>query len=145
MAVGKICGVGVGESRGFGENSPGECGGRAERCAPHVDVAWQRGRDSIGDKGFVPQPRLGMFRPLPALPLAHHIKAISHSVVVDGAEYSVSRVGTTQCNRDGTGTSACGLAALNFARIAFSIEQSANGLRDTTLLQAVLARACAEV
>jgi hypothetical protein len=71
------------------------------------------------------------------------IKAISHSVVVDDAEYVLSYSGTSQYNRDGTGASACGLAALNFARIVFSMEQS--GLRDTNLLQAVLARACAEV
>ena len=71
------------------------------------------------------------------------IKAISCSVVVDDAEHVVSYGGTSQYNRDGTGASACGLAALNFARIVFSIEQS--GLQDTTLLQAVLARACAEV
>ena len=71
------------------------------------------------------------------------IKAISRSVVVDGAEHVISYDSTSQYNRDGTGASACGLAALNFARIVFSMEQS--GLRDTTLLQAVLARACAEV
>jgi hypothetical protein len=71
------------------------------------------------------------------------INAISHSVVVDGAELIVSYGGTSQYNSDGTGASACGLAALNFARIAFSIEQS--GLQDKTLLQAVLARPCAEV
>jgi hypothetical protein len=71
------------------------------------------------------------------------IKAISCSVVVDDSEHVVSYGGTSQYNRDGTGASACGLAALNFARIVFSIEQS--GLQDTTLLQAVLARACAEV
>jgi len=71
------------------------------------------------------------------------IKAISRSVVVDDAEHVVSYGGTSQYNRDGTGASACGLAALNFARIVFSMEQS--GLQDTTLLQAVLARACAEV
>ena len=72
-----------------------------------------------------------------------HIKAISRSVVVDGTEHVVSYGGTSQYNGDGTGASACGLAALNFARIVFSMEQS--GLQDTTLLQAVLARACAEV
>ena len=71
------------------------------------------------------------------------IKAISRSVIVDGAELVISYGGTSQYNRDGTGTSVYGLAALNFARIVFSMEQS--GLQDTTLLQAVLARACAEV
>jgi hypothetical protein len=71
------------------------------------------------------------------------IKAISRSVVVDDAEHVVSYGGTSQYNRDGTGASACGLAALNFARIVFSMEQS--GLQDTTILQAVLARACVEV
>ena len=71
------------------------------------------------------------------------IKAISHSVVVDDAEHVISYSGTSQYNGDGTGASACGLAALNFARIVFFMEQS--GLQDTNLLQAVLARACAEV
>jgi hypothetical protein len=40
-------------------------------------------------------------------------KAIFHSVFVDGAEHVVSYGGTSQYNRDGTGASACGLAALN--------------------------------
>jgi hypothetical protein len=71
------------------------------------------------------------------------IDAISRSLVVDDAEHVVSYRGTSQYNRDGTGASACGLAALNFARIVFSIEQG--GLQDTTLLQAILARPCAEV
>jgi hypothetical protein len=71
------------------------------------------------------------------------IKAISRSVVMDDAEHVVSYGGTSQYNRDGTGASACGLAALNFARIVFSMEQS--GLQDTALLRAVLGRACAEV
>src|SRR6266567_3595312 len=71
------------------------------------------------------------------------IEAISRSVVLDGAEHVLSHGGTSQYNRDGAGASACGLAALNFARIVFSIEQS--GLRDTDLLGAVLAHACAEV
>jgi hypothetical protein len=71
------------------------------------------------------------------------IIAISRSVVVGGAEHVVSYGSTSQYNRDGSGASACGLAALNFARIVFSIEQS--GLQDTSLLQAVLARPCAEV
>ncbi len=70
-------------------------------------------------------------------------RAISRSVVLDGAEHVLSHGGTSQYNRDGTGGSACGLAALNFARIAFSIEQS--GLRDIDLLEAVLTRAFAEV
>ena len=71
------------------------------------------------------------------------IKAISHSVAVNDAEHILSYSGTSQYKRDGTGTAACGLAALNFARIVFSMEQS--GLQDTNLLQAALARACAEV
>lgn len=71
------------------------------------------------------------------------IKEISRSVVVDDAEHVVSYRGTSQYNRDGTGASACGLAALNFARIVFSMEQG--GLQDATLLQAVLDRPCAEV
>jgi len=70
-------------------------------------------------------------------------RAISHSVLVDGAEHVVSHDGTSQYNKGGTGASACGLAALNFARIAFLMEQ--DGLKDATLLQGVLARECAEV
>ena len=71
------------------------------------------------------------------------IRAISHSVVVGDSEHVVSYGGTSQYNTDGTGSSACGLAALNFARIVLYIEQ--NGLQEATLLQAVLARACVEV
>jgi len=70
-------------------------------------------------------------------------KAITHSVLMDGSEHVVSHGGTGQYNIDGAGTAACGLAALNFARVVFSIEQG--GLRDAALLQAVLARECAEV
>jgi hypothetical protein len=70
-------------------------------------------------------------------------KEISRRILVNGTEHVLSHGGTSQYNRDGTGASACGLAALNFARIAFSIEQS--GLYDMDLLQAVLARECAEV
>ncbi len=71
------------------------------------------------------------------------IEVISRSIVMYGTEYLVSHGGTSQYNRSGTGASACGLAALNFARIALSMQQS--GLQDTALLQAVLGRECAEV
>jgi hypothetical protein len=70
-------------------------------------------------------------------------KAISHSVLAEGAERIVSYGGTGQYSGDGAGVSACGLAALNFARVVFSIEQSS--LQDEALLQAVLARECIEV
>jgi hypothetical protein len=70
-------------------------------------------------------------------------KAISHSVLADNAEHVVSYDGTGQHNRDGAGAAACGLAALNFAKTVFSIEQG--GLKDIALLQAVLARECIEV
>ncbi len=70
-------------------------------------------------------------------------EAISRSVVAYDTEHIVSHGGTSQYNKDGTGASACGLAALNFARIVFSMERS--GLQDTALLQAVLARECVEV
>ncbi|KAI9455038.1 hypothetical protein F5148DRAFT_1277260 [Russula earlei] len=69
-------------------------------------------------------------------------KVVSHNVLVDGAEHVVSYGGTSQYNRGGTGAAACGLAALNFARIIFSIEH--DGLQDQALLQTVLARECAE-
>jgi hypothetical protein len=75
-----------------------------------------------------------------------YIEAISRSIVVGGAgERVFSYSGISQYNCDGTASDAstCRLAALNFARIVFSMEQS--GLQDTTLLQAVLARSCAEV
>jgi hypothetical protein len=71
------------------------------------------------------------------------IKEIIRGILVDGVERVLSYGGTGQYNRDGTGTSACGLAALNFARIVFAMEQS--GLQGINLLQAVLARECAEV
>ena len=75
-----------------------------------------------------------------------YIEATSRSIVVDGAgKHVFSYSGISQYNRDGTasGPSTCGLAALNFARIVFSMEQS--GLQDTSLLEAVLARSCVEV
>jgi hypothetical protein len=71
------------------------------------------------------------------------IKDISRNILVDGAEHVLSYGGTCQYSRDGTSASACGLAAMNFARIVFSMEQG--GLKDSVLLQAVLARECAEV
>ncbi|KAH9991341.1 hypothetical protein BJV77DRAFT_536965 [Russula vinacea] len=72
------------------------------------------------------------------------IKEISRSILVDhGVEHVLSYDGTGQYNRDGTGASACRLAALNFARIVFSMEQG--GLKNKNLLHAVLARECAEV
>jgi len=61
---------------------------------------------------------------------------------VDSTEHVVPYDGTGQYSGDGMGASACGLAALNFARVAFSIEQG--GLQDSALLQAVLARECSE-
>ena len=83
-------------------------------------------------------------RNLPQIsPLNNDVKEFFRSIFVDGAERVVSYGGTSQYSRDGTGASACGLAALNFARIVFSMEQG--GLQDTVLLQAVLARGCAEV
>jgi hypothetical protein len=70
-------------------------------------------------------------------------EAVSRSILLDGAEQVFSYGGTSQYIKDGTGTSACGLAALNFARIVFSMEQG--GLQDIALVQTVLARECAEV
>ena len=71
------------------------------------------------------------------------VYGITRSVLLDGTEQVVSHAGTSQYSRDGTGAAACGLAALNFARVAFLKEQ--NGLRNSSLLQAVLSRECAEV
>ena len=68
---------------------------------------------------------------------------MSRSILVDGAEYVLPYGGTSQYSRDGTSASACGLAALNFARMVFSMEQA--GLQDMALLQAVMDRKCVEV
>jgi hypothetical protein len=80
----------------------------------------------------------------------HHLilisKEISRSTLVRGAKYIHSYGsgrGTGQSNTDGTGASACGRAALNFARIVFSTEEG--GLKNAAFIQAVLARECAEV
>ena len=70
------------------------------------------------------------------------IYSITRSVL-DGNEHVVSHEGTSQYNREGSGAAACGLAALNFARVVFLKEQE--GLRDAALLQAALSRECAEV
>jgi hypothetical protein len=70
-------------------------------------------------------------------------KAIFRSILVDGTEHVLSYGGTSQYAKDGTGASACGLAALNFARVVFSMEQT--GMQNTALLQAVLSRECVEV
>ena len=71
------------------------------------------------------------------------VYGITRSVLLDGTEQVISHAGTSQYSRDGTGAAACGLAALNFARVAFLKEQ--NGLRNSSLLQALLSRECAEV
>ena len=68
---------------------------------------------------------------------------ISRSILERGIEHVVSYDGTSQYNREGTGAAACGLAALNFARIVFLMEQA--NLPDIPRLQAVLSRKCAEV
>jgi hypothetical protein len=67
---------------------------------------------------------------------------------IDFSSFDGTQAGQCQCRlcsrRIGvTGAAASGLIALNFARVAFSIEQ--DGLRNLALLQAVLARECAEV
>ncbi|KAI0250865.1 hypothetical protein BJV78DRAFT_525300 [Lactifluus subvellereus] len=69
-------------------------------------------------------------------------RTISRSVLEVGTEHVVSYGRTSQYNREGTGAAACGLAALNFARIVFLMEQ--DGLQEAILLEAVLARKCAE-
>ncbi|KAH9169622.1 hypothetical protein EDB89DRAFT_2098593 [Lactarius sanguifluus] len=70
------------------------------------------------------------------------VSSITRSVLLDNAEHVVSHEGTGQYSRNGSGAAACGLAALNFARVVFLKEQ--DGLRDAPLLQAVLSRECAE-
>ena len=69
--------------------------------------------------------------------------AIPHSVLSHGAEHVSSSGGTGQHSGHGMGASACGIAASNFVRVAFSIEQG--GLQDPALLQAVLGRKSSEV
>ncbi|KAI0259086.1 hypothetical protein BC834DRAFT_974597 [Gloeopeniophorella convolvens] len=64
------------------------------------------------------------------------------STTPDDAEQIISHNGTSQYSKGGSGTAACGLAALNFARLVFSKENE--GLKDTALLQAVLAREFSE-
>ena len=71
---------------------------------------------------------------------------MSRSILVDGVEHVIPYGDPSQYklnNMDGTSVSACRLAALNFARIAFSTEQG--GLQDTDLLQALMTPECAEV
>jgi hypothetical protein len=68
--------------------------------------------------------------------------SISCNVLERGAEHVVSYSGTSQY-KAGTGGAACGLAALNFARVVFLVEQ--NNLREIPLLETVLSRECAEV
>jgi hypothetical protein len=63
---------------------------------------------------------------------------IPRSVLERGAEHVVSYGGTSP-----DGAVACGLAAMNFARIVFLMKQ--DNLRDTPLLQNILSRRCAEV
>ena len=71
------------------------------------------------------------------------IFSITRSALLDGTEQVVSHDGTGQYNRDGSGAAVRGLAALNFARVAFLKEK--DGLRGHALLRAVLSRECAEV
>ncbi|KAI9434828.1 hypothetical protein H4582DRAFT_1818325 [Lactarius indigo] len=70
------------------------------------------------------------------------VASITRSVLLDNAEHVVSYEGTGQYSANGSGAAACGLAALNFARVVFLKEQ--DGLRDAPLLQAVLSPECAE-
>jgi len=70
-------------------------------------------------------------------------KAIAHIVLAEGTEHVVSYGGTGKYSRDRMAASACGLAALNFAKVAFSIEQGS--LQDAALLQAVSACECSKV
>jgi hypothetical protein len=59
--------------------------------------------------------------------------------VMDGTEEIVCHRGTQQYGNQGiTGVSACGLAALNFARVVFEKEQESG--RDEHFLQAVVAK-----
>ncbi|TFY74325.1 hypothetical protein EWM64_g9687, partial [Hericium alpestre] len=61
---------------------------------------------------------------------------------VKGSEKIVSFAGTSQYGLQGLGTSACGLAALNFARVVFAKAQE--GIRGEELLRAILTKETAE-
>lgn len=68
----------------------------------------------------------------------HWTKAIVQRVM-NGTEEIVCHRGTQQYGNQGiTGVSACGLAALNFARVVFEKEQESG--RDEDFLQAVVAK-----
>ena len=69
-------------------------------------------------------------------------KAIVHGVLADGTACCFLWR-HSQYSSDGMGASAHGLAVLNFAKVAFSIEQGR--LQDAALLQAVLACEYSEV
>jgi hypothetical protein len=73
------------------------------------------------------------------------VKSILRQVFL-GNQQIVSHVGVSQFQASGsagTGRSACGLAALNCARIVFDREE--RGIRNKSLLRQVLARETAEV
>ena len=73
---------------------------------------------------------------MPRMQQGTNLKAIVQNVL-DGTEGVVCYPGTNQYSDGGiTGTSACGLAALNFARVIFEKEQETG--RDEEFLQAVV-------
>ncbi|TFY77299.1 hypothetical protein EWM64_g6711, partial [Hericium alpestre] len=63
-------------------------------------------------------------------------------IMVKGSEKIVSFAGTSQYGVQGLGASACGLAALNFARVVFAKAQE--GVQGEELLQTILTKETAE-
>jgi hypothetical protein len=63
--------------------------------------------------------------------------------IMHGEEQIVSYDGSSQYAAQGAGSSACGIAALNCARVFFKKEHE--GLRDESLLKAMIARDTTDV
>ena len=79
--------------------------------------------------------------PYPSQLLAYmDILHVKH--ILDGSEVIVTHAGTSQYTGGG-GLSACGLAAMNCARVLLGKEQA--GLRDDALLMNIVSRATMEV
>ena len=113
--------------------------------APRAKPQYNPAMTSTMTSTYLPSSRMAPFLRNSAKKKAPDIDVytITRSVLLDGTEHVVSHEGTSQYNREGSGAAACGLAALNFARVVFLKEQE--GLRDAALLQAALSRECAEV
>lgn len=63
--------------------------------------------------------------------------------ILGGSEHVISHPGASQYTQPGGGASACGLAALNCARVVLGKEQ--HGMHDEALLQNIMSLETAEV